>query len=105
MDVVAREVLALPVFELWQADRAAFAVLRERLLASYAAGNATRRRQGGRIDVEEVNFDVRRSKPILDEIDRLLARHYGFTPDETDAILNYDIKYRMAGEARGDTAS
>jgi hypothetical protein len=103
MDVVAREVLALPVFELRQADHAAFACLRERLLASYAGSNATRRRQGGRIDVEEVNFDVGQSKSILDELDRLLAAHYGFTADETDAILNYDIKYRMAGEG-GDPA-
>lgn len=39
---------------------------------------------------------MRRSKPIIDEIDLLLARHYGFTADETDAILNYDLKYRLA---------
>jgi hypothetical protein len=35
------------------------------------------------------------SKPILDEIDRVLARHYGFTAEELDFILNYDIKYRL----------
>ncbi len=34
-------------------------------------------------------------KPILDEIDRVLARHYGFTAEELDFIINYDIKYRM----------
>jgi len=33
------------------------------------------------------------SKPILDEIDRILAKHYGFTEEELDFILNYDIKY------------
>ncbi len=35
------------------------------------------------------------SKPILDDIDRVLARHYGFTEQELDFIINYDIKYRM----------
>jgi hypothetical protein len=25
----------------------------------------------------------------------VLARHYGFTAEELDFILNYDIKYRL----------
>ncbi len=37
----------------------------------------------------------RLSKPIIDEIDRVLAEHYGFTDEELDFIINYDIKYRM----------
>ncbi len=37
----------------------------------------------------------RLSKPIIDEIDRVLAKHYGFTEEELDFIINYDIKYRM----------
>ena len=32
---------------------------------------------------------------IIDEIDRALADHYGFTDEELDFIINYDIKYRM----------
>jgi hypothetical protein len=35
-----------------------------------------------------------KSKPIIDEIDRALAQHYGFTDKELDFIINYDIKYR-----------
>ena len=35
------------------------------------------------------------SKPIIDEIDELLAKHYGFTEEELDFIINYDSKYRM----------
>jgi hypothetical protein len=35
------------------------------------------------------------SKPIIDEIDRVLAKHYDFTDEELDFIINYDIKYRM----------
>jgi hypothetical protein len=35
------------------------------------------------------------SKPIIDEIDRVLAKHYGFTDEELDFIINYDRKYRV----------
>jgi hypothetical protein len=35
------------------------------------------------------------SKAIIDEIDTVLAKHYGFTDEELDFILNYDIKYRL----------
>lgn len=44
---------------------------------------------------EEVNYYVSHSKPIIDQIDRVLAQHYGFTDEELDFIINYDIKYRM----------
>ena len=37
----------------------------------------------------------KKSKPIIDQIDTLLAKHYGFTEEELDFIINYDIKYRM----------
>jgi hypothetical protein len=30
---------------------------------------------------------------------RMLARHYGFTDEELDFIINYDIKYRMGKDA------
>lgn len=38
-------------------------------------------------------------KSVIDEIDRVPAEHYGFTPEELDFIINYDIKYRMGAEA------
>ncbi len=28
------------------------------------------------------------------------VKHYGFTEEELDFIINYDIKYRMAGELK-----
>lgn len=40
----------------------------------------------------------KKSKPIIDEIDKILAVHYGFTEEELDFIINYDIKYRMGDE-------
>ena len=41
------------------------------------------------------------SKSILDEIDAVLAGHYGFTEEELDFIVNYDIKYRLGRDAGG----
>lgn len=44
------------------------------------------------------SFIPKYSKPIIDKIDKVLARHYGFTDEELDFIINYDIKYRMGDE-------
>ncbi len=52
-------------------------------------------KQGHRIEYDEL--DASKSKLVLDEIDRALAKHYGLTPEEVDFIINYDIKYRMGG--------
>ena len=40
-------------------------------------------------------FQPRLSKGTVDEIDRVLAKHYGFTDEQLDFIINFDIKYRM----------
>ena len=56
----------------------------------------------------EYEYYHKKSKPIIDEIDKVLAQHYGFTDEELDFIINYDIKYRMgkdwldSGEVQGD---
>jgi len=50
-------------------------------------------RDGDAISYEE--FYGWKSKRIIDEIDRVLAKHYGLTDEELDFIINYDIKYRM----------
>ena len=47
----------------------------------------------GKAEVDQ--FYVAPCKPIIDEIDPVLAEHYGFTEEELDFIINYDIKYRM----------
>ena len=95
MDVVNREVLKCPVFDLQRADSTLSESLMEQLLLSYSESRTTRKRRGEMIHVDEINFDVQKSKPIIDEIDRVLAQYYGFTDDELDFIINYDIKYRM----------
>jgi hypothetical protein len=53
----------------------------------------------GRVEYDEFYPDE--SKPIIDEIDCVLARHYGFTEEELDFIVNYDIKYRMGRDVEG----
>lgn len=47
----------------------------------------------GRVEYDE--FYPRLSKERIDAIDRILAKHYGFTDEELDFVINYDIKYRM----------
>ena len=51
---------------------------------------------------ETQSFEIKLSKPIIDEIDELLAKHYGFTEEELDFIINYDIKYRMGDELNAE---
>lgn len=47
---------------------------------------------------ESYAYQKKLSKSIIDEIDKVLAKHYGFTEEELDFIINYDIKYRMGDE-------
>ena len=44
---------------------------------------------------ETQSFKIQKSKTLIDEIDAALAKHYDFTTEELDYIVNYDIKYRM----------
>jgi hypothetical protein len=68
-----------------------------RSLNAHSQRKTINTKQGHRIEYDEL--DASKSKPILDEIDQLLAQHYGFTDEELDFIINYDIKYRLGGEA------
>jgi hypothetical protein len=47
----------------------------------------------GRIEYDE--FNPRTCLSTIRKIDRVLAKHYGFTDEELDFIINYDFKYRM----------
>jgi len=98
MDVVSREVDKLPVFNFDKIMPNVFSKWQELLLKSYFENTQDRIRNGDLISTTEVNFDISKSKPIIDQIDCLLAQHYGFTHEELDFIINYDIKYRMGKE-------
>ena len=54
------------------------------------------------VTTEFDSFYPAKSKAILDEIDTVLARHYGFTAEELDFILNYDIKYRLGRDTESE---
>lgn len=49
-------------------------------------------------NIEVETFRINKSKILIDKIDKILAKHYGFTEEELDFIINYDIKYRMGDE-------
>lgn len=55
--------------------------------------------RGRKFVMEKQYFFVKLSKSIIDEIDRVLGQYYGFTDEELDFIINYDIKYRMGRDA------
>ncbi|HSD38716.1 MAG TPA: hypothetical protein VLC92_14485 [Rhodocyclaceae bacterium] len=40
-------------------------------------------------------FEYAQCKPIIDEIDALLAQYFGLNDEALDFIVNYDIKYRV----------
>ena len=57
-------------------------------------------RQTGRTTTQ--SFKIQYSKSIIEDIDRVLLKHYGLTDEELDFIVNYDIKFRMgSASSRG----
>jgi hypothetical protein len=60
------------------------------------------RRVSNDVVVEFGSFYPKLSTPIIDEIDGLLAEHYGSTPEGLDFIVNYAIKYRMGAESEDE---
>ena len=91
-----REVGEFPI-DLSNKDLASkVAPIAERLMADIKEKSRRRvyvYKTSGRVEYDE--FYLKESKSIIDEIDRVLAQHYGLTDEELDFIINYDIKYRM----------
>lgn len=65
--------------------------LSARLEACFTNNTIKWRKSGLIID----SINAKSCKPVLDEIDTALAEHYGFSAEELDYIINYDVKYRM----------
>jgi hypothetical protein len=57
-------------------------------------------RSTGRTETQ--SFKIAKSKSHLDAIDAVLAEHYGFSEEELDFIVNYDIKYRVGADEAAD---
>lgn len=83
-------------------NRSKLAALGETLQKDYQANSHIKERnyskKGRSFTMRKQHFFIKYSKPIIDEIDTVLAHHYGFTEEELDFIINYDIKYRMGDE-------
>ena len=73
-----------------------FDILSNNLEASFKLNRITRYDKRAKGDIYE--YKISKSKPIIDQIDTILAQHYGFTEEELDFIINYDIKYRIGEE-------
>ena len=82
-----------------QSDLQSFKLITDKLNKDYDDNSKIRirnQKKTGRVELQ--TFFIGKSKPIIDEIDKVLAKHYGFTEEELDFIINYDIKYRMGDE-------
>lgn len=62
-----------------------------KLMSNYQKNSVINRR--GKTEFQEFSWGL--SKSIVDEIDNLLAQHYGFSDEELDYVVNYDLKIRM----------
>ena len=90
-----------PLGQLDKRNRDALFTQCKDLMADYRNHSVIRKRT----DCEYQEFQPSLSKSIIDQIDSVLAKHYGFTKDDLDFIINYDIKYRMgqdSGEDEGE---
>jgi hypothetical protein len=55
---------------------------------------------GGSVSYQR--FKPGTAKQFFDEVDEVLGSYYGFTDEELDFIINYDIKYRMGQDSGED---
>ena len=97
-DLSLREIISFPIGldEMVKDTKNKLIKLASTLMISFKENSQRKTRHQvatGRVIYDE--FYQKHSKPIVDEIDRILAKHYGFTNEELDFIINYDIKYRM----------
>lgn len=49
-------------------------------------------------EVRLQSFKPGLSKPVLDRVDHVIARHLGLTERQLDFIISYDIKYRLGAD-------
>lgn len=87
--------------KLVESKHQAVSVLSKKLMEDFQMNSEFRKMK---FKHDELNIQCiisKHSKPIIDQIDTVLAEHYGFTEEELDFIINYDIKYRM-GRGSGE---
>jgi len=77
-----------------------FALLLQTTLDESSTFINVNHKKTGPIQLEQ--FKPRMAKDIIDKIDIALQESYGFTNEELDFIINYDIKYRMGDDLFAD---
>jgi len=75
--------------------------LGSKLMDSYQA-YGERKIRDGRNTTVFTEFYPKRSKDLIDEIDRHIGRNLGLTALEMDYILNFDVKFRMGADEDDD---
>jgi len=96
------DVYLMPFRTLGSREASALVDLNKRLMSSLKKTSAEKTISTKRGEIRYQEFYPVQSKPILDEIDRVLGCHYRFTEEEVDFIINYDIKYRIGAETDVD---
>ena len=97
-NLTSTDIEQFPIGSFENANSRKLTALFDQLMQDYKKHSFVRKRT----DCEFQEFRPSLSKPIIDQIDRALADHYGFTAEEVDFIINYDIKYRMGQEAEDE---
>ncbi len=101
-DINPTDILTFPVKESMLNDASLRKLGRKYLDDIVANSSMLVRNQKKTGKTQTQSFKIQKSKAMIDEVDSELARHYGFTENELDFIINYDIKYRMGNEVAED---
>jgi hypothetical protein len=89
------DVYLFPHERLEGAPIARFQTLTGRLMDALRENSAEREISTKRGTIRYQEFYVKPVKPILDEIDAALAKHFDLSDEEIDFITSYDFKYRF----------
>jgi hypothetical protein len=100
-DLNPTDIQAFPVSKtlLENSDLARWADIYLEDLKKNSAMLVRQQRQTGRTETQ--SFKIQKSKPIIDELDQILAPHYDLSPSEQDFIVNYDLKFRLGSSDDG----
>jgi len=104
-DLSQKDIFRMPIsLNLLESDsKDSLVELKTLLMDDLKKNSKVYRRVSNDILTEFDSFYPLFSKPIIDEIDKVLAEHYGFSEEELDFIINYDIKYRMGKGLDGES--
>jgi hypothetical protein len=93
-NITGTDIEEFPIGQITKDMSAMLIPLFDKLMIDYKANSVIR----VRAEQEYQEFYQSKSKHIMDEIDQALAQHYGFTDEELDFLINYDIKYRLGDD-------